>query len=260
MHLANLDFFLWAAALTQHIILFGVLWIRHRARQFPIFTAFIAANILRTVALYFTYRHGSDNAYFFTYWSLAILDTAFQLAIIYEIASDVFRPLGEWAIDVRQKLLWWILGSVVVAAALTWLAAPPAHSWRSVVVIRGDFFTEALLGQLFVGMVVLSVTIGLPWKTHVARIAQGLGAYSILCILIDAGDNYFGVARGKQTYIMLSHVRMTMYSLCLAYWTVTLWLSAPSPKEIPDRMRRQLASLQLQTASDLYRIRSWRKQ
>jgi hypothetical protein len=258
MRLAGIDLLFWAIGLCGHILLLFVLLKRDRARHFPIFTTLITVNIIRTIALYSTFCLGTRHAYFVTYWSLAILDVALQLAVVYELASHVFRPLGKWALDVRRGFLWLISGSIAVASLLTWMAAPAAPTWKEVVVIRGSFFSAALMSELFVGMIAFSVIAGLPWKTHVARISQGLGAYSIVCILVEAGHSYSIIVPGSTTYVMLSHIRMAVYLVCIAYWIVMLWRNAPRPKELPDKMHRQLSLLQSRVAYDLYRIRSWR--
>jgi hypothetical protein len=258
MHLAGVDLLLWAIGLLGHVLLLFVLCIRRRAARFPVFTTLIATNVIRTIALYFTFRLGTWHAYFFTYWSLAILDVALQLAVVYEMASHVFRPLGKWTRDVHRGFLWLIGGSIAVASLLTWMAAPAAPTLKEVVVIKGSFFSAALMSELFVGMVAFSVIAGLPWKTHVARISQGLGAYSIVCILIEAGHSYSIITPGTPTYVMLSHIRMAVYLVCITYWIVMLWRNAPRPKDLPDEMHRQLSLLQSRVAYDLYRIRSWR--
>jgi len=258
MQFAGVDLLLWAIGLLGHVVLLLVLCFRRRAAHFPVFTTLIATNVIRTIALYFTFRLGTRHAYFVTYWSLAILDVALQLAVVYEMASHVFRPLGTWSRDVHRGFLWLIGGSITVASLLTWMAAPAAHSLKEVVVIRGSFFSAALMSELFVGMVAFSVIAGLPWKTHVARISQGLGAYSIVCILIEAGHSYSIITPGTPTYVLLSHIRMAVYLVCITYWIVMLWRNAPRPKDLPDEMRRQLSLLQSRVAYDLYRIRSWR--
>ena len=89
-----------------------------------------------------------------------------------------------------------VVASITVAAGLTTLADnPPAKTWLAAVLIRGNFFSSALMSELFAGMIVLSVTVGLPWKPHAARIAQGLGFYSLVTILTEAGHNIFGMER-----------------------------------------------------------------
>jgi hypothetical protein len=255
MHLTDLDLLFWTAGFGAHLILFYVLLIRRRYREFPIFSTFIFSNIVRTVALYFVERHGSKASYFYSFWSLGLLDTALQLAVVYEMYFRTFRPLGQWARDIRGALSWLLVAIVAVAAGLTWLAAPPVRLWMQAVVIRSNFFSSVCLSELFVGMIVLSVKSGLPWKSHVARISQGLGVYSGIDLLIETGHSYFGVGRNTQVYAVLSHFRMSAYLVCVAYWIIMLWRNAPEPRKLPDGLRGKLIRLQHLVDSDLDKIR-----
>lgn len=255
MHLTGLDLLFWAAGFGAHLTLLGVLLIRGRFRTFPIFTAFILSNLGRTVALYFVEHHGNRTSYFYTFWSLGILDTVLQLAVVYEMYSRTFRPLGAWARDIRGTFAWIAAVTIAVAAGLTWMAAPHARLWMQVAVIKGNFFSSVAMSELFVGMIALSVKAGLPWKTHVARISQGLGAYSMIDLVIETGHSYFGVGRNTQIYALLSHFRMSAYLICVAYWIVMLWHNAPDQRKLPDSLRGQLIRLQNVVDSDLERIR-----
>lgn len=255
MHLTGLDLLFWAAGFGAHLTLLGVLLIRGRFRTFPIFTAFILSNLGRTVALYFVEHHGNRTSYFYTFWSLGILDTVLQLAVVYEMYSRTFRPLGALARDIRGTFAWIAAVTIAVAAGLTWLAAPHARLWMQVVVIKGNFFSSVAMSELFVGMIALSVKAGLPWKTHVARISQGLGAYSMIDLVIETGHSYFGVGRNTQIYALLSHFRMSAYLICVAYWIVMLWRNAPDQRKLTDSLRGQLIRLQNAVDSDLERIR-----
>jgi hypothetical protein len=259
MHLNGVDFFFWAASFLGHLVLAVVLWTRHRVKEFPFFTALIANNIVRTVVLYLVFRYGTQASYFYTYWSLALLDVAVQLCIIYEIAGAVFRPVGVWARDVRSSVVWLVGGSIALAAGVTSLASPPTRMWLQTVMIKGNFFSAALISELFVCMVALSVTVGLPWKTHVAAVAQGLGVYSVIDILVETAHSYLGVARDTQTYVALSHVRIAVYLVCLTYWIVMLWRDAPQALRIPEEMRTQLFALQGKMECGLRSLRSGRK-
>ena len=255
MHLTGLDLLFWVAGLGAHLILLSILLIRRRFTVFPIFTAFVISNIGRTVALASVQLYGSKAGYFYTYWSLAILDALLQLAVVYEMYSLTFRPQGAWALGLRDALVGLIIVSVVVAGGLTWLATPHVRLWMQAIVIKGTFFSSACMSQLFVGMIVLAVRAGLPWRTHVARISQGLGVYSLLDVLIEAGHGYLGVGRNTQTYTLLSHFRMSAYLVCVAYWILMLWRDEPPPRELSKGFRGQLMQLQTIVDSDLERIR-----
>jgi hypothetical protein len=259
MHLTGLDLLFWAAGLAAHLILLSVLLIRRRFRVFPIFTAFIVSNIGRTAALFFVQLYDTKTGYFYTYWSLTVLDVVLQLSVVYEMYSLTFRPLGAWARDLRGAFVWLVAVSIALAAGLTWLATPHVHRWMQVVVIKGSFFSAVCMSELFVGMLVLAVRSGLPWKTHVARISQGLGVYSIVDVLIEAGHSYFGVGRTTQAYTMLSHLRMSIYLVCAGYWIVMLWRREPRQKKLPENLRGQLIRLQNIVDPEVEKIRARRR-
>jgi hypothetical protein len=115
------------------------------------------------------------------------------------------------------------------------------------------------MSELFVGMVVLSATAKLPWKTHVARISQGLGIYSVIGILTEAGHSLFGLDGAARLATAFTHVRISAYLLCVGYWIIMLWRDAPAPRPLPEGMRRQLVGLQRAVAWDLQKVREWKK-
>jgi hypothetical protein len=256
VQLTGIDRLLWALSLIGHCALLGVLLVWRRAASFPVFTALISLNIVRTVVLYFVLRHGSSESYFYAYWTLAIVDVGLQLGVAYELATHVFRPLGAWAPDVKSSFVALAGVSLLVASGLTWLTTPPTRTLRLAVVLRGTFFSSALMSELFVLMVALSVTMGLPWRTHVARLAQGLGVYSIFCILTEAAHSYFGTQRGTDFYKLLSHLRITLYLLCVCYWIVTLAMPEPKPRKLPEQLHEELRALQRKTALMLRSLRT----
>jgi len=241
--LSGVDRIYWAIGFTAHLVLLIVLVIRQRARYFPVFTLLIALNVLRTVELFFVQRYCTKSAYFHAYWSLAIVDIALQLGVIYEMASMVFRPKGSWAKDVRHCMCCWIMVSLLVAAGLASFPVPASRIWEHALMVRGNIFSAALMSELFVGMIVLAARSGLPWKTHVARITQGLGVYSLAAVAIELARAYFGIAAGTVKYGELTRLRMTVYLICLVYWIVTLWQQAPPSKDMSERMQNQLSYL-----------------
>jgi hypothetical protein len=106
-------------------------------------------------------------------------------------------------------------------------------------------------------MVAFSSTANLPWKTHVARIAQGLGFYSFIGLLTEAGHNI--LIRNSAPYEMLTYLRMSTYLLCASYWIVMLWLPAPDPQELPVEARRKLFTLQRRVEYDLRKLRAFKR-
>jgi hypothetical protein len=258
MHLSGFDRFAWAAGLIGQVLALFVLFVRRRTVSFPIFTTYIAIQVATTLILYSIFYHQSYRIYESWYWALEFPDEIFQLLVIYEIAVHVFRPTGVWARDVRKTFLGIAAASTVVALLLAWASQSPSSRPLQAFIMRSDLFSSVLMSELFVGMLFLSSTVGLPWKTHTARIAQGLGAFSLVCVILEVIANSIGLGHGYHTYVELNRVRVAAYLACEAYWIVMLWAEAPAPRELPEAMRAQIYSLQRQVENDLIRIRSWR--
>jgi hypothetical protein len=259
MRLTGLDLLFWAAGFVGHLVLLFVLWYRRRAKSFPCFTALITLNVARTIGLYFVLHYGTKAGYFYSYWSAAVFDVMLQLCVVYEIASRVFRPLDVWARDVRSSFVWLVSLSLIVASALAWLESPPARTWMQAFVTKGNLFAAALQSELFVAMMALSINARLPWRTHVAKIAQGLGAYSLISVLFETGHSYFGVGRELPAFIVLSHVRMAAYLGCVSYWIISLWSNERPARKLTEEMRENMFTLQTQVEYHLQDLRSRKK-
>jgi hypothetical protein len=259
MHLSGFERAATATTLLGDVLILLVLFVRRRAHSFPLFTALIAEELISGAVGNFVRIYFSFVAYKYTYWSLGVVDEILQVLVFYEIAVHVFCPTGVWARDVRRTFLSMSIVSGVVAFLLAWLAQPAAHLSVAAFVLRSNFFCAALMSELFVGMVVLSSTVGLPWKTHAARIAQGLGAYSLVCVGIDIVTNVVGTADMVHVRLHLAHLVTVMWVGCEAYWVATLWAEAPVPRELPEAMRIQIYTLNRWVENDLIRIRAWRR-
>lgn len=258
MHLSALDTVFWVVGFLDYGILFAVLIAKHRARHFPIFTSMVVFINLRTIALFFIHRYGSMAAYSNTYWVLAFVDIALQLMVLYEAASKVFCPGGQWAPGIRRTFFWMMAASVTVAGALTWLCEPPDKTLLGTITQRGNFFASVLVSELFVGMIFLSVTTGLPLRTHVARIVQGLGVPAIAGILIEALQTYFGHSQSPKLYDLLSHIQIATNTATQLFLIVTLARNAPEPRALPAQLHRQLLHLNGQTDLALAYLRPGR--
>jgi hypothetical protein len=255
MHLTPLDHFFWGAGFVANAVLLLVLWYRRRWHTFPFFASALALTVTRTVGLYLINTFGNGRQYSVAYWSLAVVDTFLQLGVIFELASKVFRPLNTWLPDVRG-LLGWLAGlSVLGASCLTWLASPPARTPIEAFATRGNLFAAALMSELFLSMMVVSLTAGLPWRSHAGAIAQGLGGYSLISVVIEAGHAYFGVGREAAAFVLLSQIRMVAYLGCVLYWVVNLNSDEQSARTMTGEMRADLLTLQTQVAGDLRTVK-----
>ena len=241
MPLTNLDLLLWVAGFLGHLALLLILLLRRRVRMFPVFTTLIVLNVTRTIVLFLINREGTKATYFYTFWSLAFADVALQFGVVYELASKVFRPLGEWASDIRTRLAVWVVCSIGFALLLTWIPHPQSRFWMQVILLKGSFFSAALMSELFVGMMALSSIAGLSWSSHVAKIAKGLALYSVATLVFETANTSLGLDGSDRTYGELSRLRMVLYLCCVMYWIVSLWRNAPPARSMPELMRQQVS-------------------
>ena len=259
MRVSGIEFAAWATSFAGNALVLFVMTVRRRVREFPLFSLYLAEGITSSIVLFLILKFLSPGAYRHAYWTRSVLDEILQLLVVYELVVHVFRPVDVWARDVRRILIEISCVSALVAGVLARMAQPATKYPIQTFIMRSNFFSAALMSELFVAMVVLSGTYGLPWKTHVARIAQGFGAYSLFCAAVNIAVIFNGLSHGSDTFRRLTDLRFPIYLACEAYWIAMLWAEAPAPRELPAAMRIQIYTLQRQVENDLVRIRSWRK-
>lgn len=255
MHPSSVELLFWAAGLFGHAVLLFILIGRHRVNYFPFFTAFIADNIVKSITLFLVKHYGTSHAYLITYVFLGFVDLLLQACVGFEIAAHVFRPTGTWVPELRKVAVILLIIGIVVAVGITGMPTPPEKTVWKTALDRANLFSSALLCEVFVGMIGLSVRASLPWKTHVARISQGLGFYSLLGLLTEAGHNVIGMVRTIAVSHELTLIRETTYLACLTYWIIMLWRKAPPPRELPKELLNQLFTLQRHLEYDLRKLR-----
>ena len=230
MRLSVLDNALWAASLLGHAALLLILFLRKRAREFPVFTFFVASEVFRTVLLFFVLRYGTKHAYFLAYWITGFGNYLFQVALIVEIGRNVLRPTGRWVLEARKSFL--IFGAVglLVAAILAFELGPSQSKGLDLWDTRVTVFTALMTCGLFLAMLTAANRLGLRWRSQVFAIGQGLFLWAFISLLGDVGHTALGWNRD---FIVLDHVRMFTYLAVLVFWSVTFWL--------PERERAQLS-------------------
>src|SRR5665213_855863 len=259
MGLSGVQQFLWAGCFATNCVLLAVLLLRKRAASFPAFTSLIVFCIARTIVLFGIALHFpiKSKPYFGTYWSFAYVNDAILPVVFYELARHVFCPTGTWARDTRHAFQWLITGSVFLALGLTLLASPFSTRWYQTYLLRSNFFITVLMSELFLGMMVLAASVGLPLKTHVARIAQGFGISALISVVLQGANNYFGLGHGRHMYALIANAEGFSTLAFVSFWIVTLWQEAPAPRELPAAMLMQIYTLQRRVENDLVRIRNW---
>ena len=252
MTVSTLENVLWAAGFAGHAALLAILLIRKRARDFPVFTALVAYQAAISAVLFVVYRYGSNSLSTVTYWTSVLIDFAFQVALIFEIARIVLRPTGSWVRDARRSFLGLGAAGAVVAIALSFAVHPPSHNSLETWELRGNLFTSLLTCELFLAMMMTATRLGLAWRNHVMRLAQGLTAWAIVAVTIDTANSVLGWNRASP---ILEHVRMFTYLAALGYWITSFWLDEPERAPISADMQQYLVALHARVQYDLERVK-----
>lgn len=221
---------------------------RHRWREFPVFTIYMAFETVQNPTLYLIFQHGSGSLYKEVYWSSVLIEFVLELGIIFEIARIVLRPTGTWVRDARKQFI--LLGAlgVLIAAALPFLVTPPAATLLHRLEVRGDLFTSLVICELIAIVTRTSRSLGLGWRNHVMALGNGWTAWAVAAILVDGLHSYFGAER---YFSELEHARMIVYLAVLGYWAVQFWQEEPARQPISPQLSAYIQDLHRRIKKDL---------
>lgn len=221
MNLSLLDTLLWAAGFLANAALLSVLFYKRRYRTVPWFTGWILFGIIYTITLFVAFRVGSKGSYRVLYWTGAFLDLLLQLAVVFEIATYVFRRGDRWVEGAGRRFALMSLFGPVVAGIMAWQMTPAATSALDAWDSRASLFTTVVLCVLFSSVMVVSQQVGVGWRNLVLREGYGLIGIAIVAFITDTLHAYW---RTIEHFSQLEHLRMVAYLGVLAYWTVVFWL------------------------------------
>lgn len=242
MNLPMISKLLWVAGFSGHVALLAVLLIRQRWREFPVFTGYTVFQTAWSPILYgvYAYTHSTVGLYANVYWAGALLDFAFQLAIVFEVARVVMKPTGTWLRDARKQFFLGGAFGVILAAALAWFVTPPGAQGWGRLEMKGDLFAAFLVCELFMVVGSTAQKLGLGWRNHVLSIGLGFTAWLVSAVLTETLHGYFGEFR---YFFVLDYAQQVVYLGALGYWIVQLWLPEPERRPISAELRDYIVAL-----------------
>lgn len=241
MGLTNLDIALWVAGFVGHLALLAVLLVRSRWRKFPVFTSLIAYQGAVTLVLFLISRQRSQHSYLVAYWSAALGDYCFQVALVFEIARNVLRSVGTWVREARTAFLLWSAVGTLLAAGLCLTITPPALSGLDLWEVRATLFTSLLTCELFLSISVAANRLGIPWRSHVMALGQGLVAWAAVAV---AGDVAHVATGWRKELVLFDQTRMYVYLGALLLWIVSFWRPEVDPAPPSPEMQKYLLAWQ----------------
>jgi hypothetical protein len=225
------DVALWITTFATLAALFGVLIGRKRWKQFPFFTALVGFEAFSAVALYAALKHA--QIYSWLYWVAQIVEFVLQLAVVVEIARQVFKPFGRWAAGARSFWIGACGVSLVAALGLTFVASPhaPTYSWAWV--IKGNLFAVMLTCMISIAVLVTARQYGLAWRNHVIGLAQGWTLWAFIAFAVETCQSYFGYS---SFYTEVGYIGELANLAAVIYWIFIFWQEEPSRAMSPEML------------------------
>ena len=218
------DIALWIAASATLAVLFVVLVVKRRAKQFPFFTSLAGFGALQSVVLFLVLK--DRLAYEIVYWGGQIIDFVLQLAVVYEIARQFFKPFGKWASGARS---FWAAAcslGLVAALGLTFVASPHAPTSAWAWVIKGDLFAVMFTCMASIAVLVTARRYGLGWRNHVMGLAQGWTFWAFVTFVVETCHSYLGYT--SAWYDRLGNIGTLAGIAAQIYWIFIFWQEEPS--------------------------------
>lgn len=247
MTLTILDNALWATGFLGHVALLFVLVKRRRWREYPVFSGMILFQVAVTITLFLISRD-RPRTYYRAYWITSFIDYSFQIGLIFEIARVVLRPMKIWVQDARSSFLGWSALGVALATGAALSVDASAAKGLDLGAVRVTLFTSVLTLELFLSMSMSANRLGLPWRSHVMALGQGISAVAITDVLSDIGHMHYGWTR---EFVIFDRFGQFVYLGALFYWLYAF--AHPERKRTPlsKEMQEYLLALHRQVQYDL---------
>jgi len=250
MSVTVLENVVWAASFILNVCLLTVLVAKQRWREFRFFTAWIAFEVLLTIALYLIYREGSARLYSAVYWLTGIVDFLLQICVVLEMARIVLRPTGTWVHEARRRFFLFATLGTVVAASAAFLLHPSAHNSLEVWEMRANLFASLMFCEIFLAMMGAANHLGLQWGDHVMGLGQGLLAWASASVVVDVLHQFLGRYRW---YTPLEDFRSIMWVVATVYWIVMFWRPQKQRLPLSPEIQKYLIDLHNRVEYDLSR-------
>ena len=202
---------LWIAHPVMQVGLAIAIWRRKLLRVYPIFFAYLVAELVVFVALFATWNH--YDCYFYLYWIGTGISAVFGFKVIDEIFSDILRPFHALR-DFSSMLFRWA-GLVVMLIAI--VAAMSSTKSGFPLLMAGLLSLERSVRVMQCGLVLFllmfSRYLGISHRHRSFGIALGFGFFAAVELAV------FGLrVSGQVNSTGLSLASMGSYDIAVLLW------------------------------------------
>jgi hypothetical protein len=200
---------LWLANLGLQTLLLAVLSGNGRWKQFPVFTGYIAFNLLEATVAYF-FQH-NRSVYLYVYMVGETVSVVLGVALVYEIFGRLFLP--HPALRGLAKMIFRVVVVLLAVLAVTVYARSSHSSQLAMALLVVEEGARILEVGLIMFLFICSSVFGLHWRQPVFGIALGLGIYVAVKLAVVTLLPHVGSAAGPLTL-----AGMLCFDLCLLIW------------------------------------------
>jgi len=177
---SQLENALWIASPALQLLVVGVMLWRRMHKAFPVFFAYLAAQVVFFASVYPIHMWGSYMQYFYAYWLCAAITLVLGFMVIHEIFLEIFRPFHTLK-DLGSILFKWA-GLVMLLMAGVVAAASPASSQGPLVqsVLTVQRCVRIIQCGLILFLLIFSKYLGVSWRHRSFGIALGFGSFAIV--------------------------------------------------------------------------------
>jgi len=228
-----------ALVLTDVAVLALAIW-RRIWRTFPLFSIYMFWQVISDGAgayLQSGYGHLTDERYFAFFMIQSAVDAALIFFVLLELIWSVLKP-------VRASLP---KGSVFILALLIAVAGLTVWPFAGIAIEhltpQAKWFMHLNQTMVLLRIVVFLIIAGfsqllsIGWRDRELQIATGLGAYSIVSLIVSVLDSHQSDVNKIHTY----HLAITIsYLGTLAYWVLSFAAKEYERKEFSPQMQQFL--------------------
>ena len=243
-------YILWIAHPVLQLAIAAVMFRRKLHKAFPIFFAYIVAQIVSFAILFPAYERGSYAQFFYSYWILAAVSLALGFKVIHEVFLDVFRPYHTLK-DLGSVLFKWAALVMLLVAGVVAAASPDSIQGPLVeTVLTLQRCVRVIQCGLVVFLLVFARYLGVSRRQTSFGIGVGFGIFAFEELLAVALH-----ASGHINPVALSLANMVAYNLSIMTWLGYTMSKSPAREAqshllMPQRWEQSLRDIQLPVAPD----------
>jgi len=224
--LAGLVRWVWGISAVAQVVLCGVLFMRGNFRKVPIFTSYVAANLVQAILLYIVYdRIGFDKqSVIMLAWLSQACIQILRAAATTEVLRIILKPyVGIWGLG------WRVLAGAFGVVFVVALMESGRNLWWAIVLADRGF--HLAFGIALVACLLLVHYYSIPIHPVFKALLGGFCFYSCTVVLANTlGGTLFVRGNGNfQTIWQLA--TMSAFVVVLLVWAVALRTPVPEPKQ-----------------------------